>query len=50
MSQPRTSSESLRAWRSELRAWLEEHVPRDLPALDSHEDSAGYRAWEHTAR
>ena len=46
MSHAEDSSESLRAWRSELRVWLEEHVPRDLPALDSHEDSAGYRAWE----
>lgn len=33
-------------WRAELRAWLGEHVPRALPAPDSHAASAGYRAWE----
>jgi alkylation response protein AidB-like acyl-CoA dehydrogenase len=36
----------LRAWRLEVRAWLEAHVPRDLPSLDGYTESAGYRAWE----
>jgi alkylation response protein AidB-like acyl-CoA dehydrogenase len=41
------TAERLREWRLEVRAWLDAHVPRDLPPLDSREaDSAGYRAWE----
>jgi alkylation response protein AidB-like acyl-CoA dehydrogenase len=34
------------AWRLEVRAWLDAHVPGGLPPLDSYADSAGYRAWE----
>jgi alkylation response protein AidB-like acyl-CoA dehydrogenase len=37
---------ALRAWRLEVRSWLQAHVPRDLPALDGEVDSSGYRAWE----
>jgi alkylation response protein AidB-like acyl-CoA dehydrogenase len=42
----RDSAEPLPAWRHEVRAWLEAHVPRELPPLDSYSDAAGYRAWE----
>jgi alkylation response protein AidB-like acyl-CoA dehydrogenase len=40
------SADALRAWRLEVRAWLEAHVPGELPPLDSYAASAGYRAWE----
>jgi alkylation response protein AidB-like acyl-CoA dehydrogenase len=39
-------NDELRAWRLELREWLEEHTPRGLPPLDTYDDSAGYRSWE----
>lgn len=39
-------ADASRAWRLEVRAWLEAHVPGDLPPLDSYEASVGYRAWD----
>ncbi len=41
-----TGADALRAWRLELREWLDAHVPRGLPALDSYADGSAYRAWE----
>lgn len=46
MTSPKEGSENLGAWRLELREWLEGHAPRDLPPLDSYDDSGGYRRWE----
>ncbi|XVQ11043.1 acyl-CoA dehydrogenase family protein [Spirillospora sp. CA-255316] len=46
MRQAVSDGRSLDGWRAELRAWFAEHVPRDLPPLDGHAASAGYRAWE----
>ncbi len=46
MESEEQGSEELRAWRLELREWLEEHTPRGLPPLDDYDDSAGYRSWE----
>ena len=36
------------AFRAECRAWLEAHVPRDLPSGDTRDGFAAHLAWERT--
>jgi alkylation response protein AidB-like acyl-CoA dehydrogenase len=40
------STDSITAWRLELREWLTDHVPRDLPPLKDRRSAEPYRVWE----
>jgi alkylation response protein AidB-like acyl-CoA dehydrogenase len=40
------STDSITAWRLELREWLTDHVPRDLPPLKDRLSAEPYRVWE----
>jgi alkylation response protein AidB-like acyl-CoA dehydrogenase len=44
-----TYTDKQRAFRAEIRAWLEQHVPKSpLPSFDTAEGFEAHRAWERT--